>query len=119
MQCCDSINCLDKGMIRIPETELPRVVVVGGGFAGLNVIKGLKNLPLQVVLIDRNNFHQFLPLLYQVATSGKQPDNIVFPFRKLFKITGISFSKWQRQFGLTPGAIRYKQQRRQGYYQKI
>jgi NADH dehydrogenase len=60
------------------------VVVVGGGFAGLNLVKRLKNKPVQVVLIDKNNFHQFLPLLYQVATSGIEPDNIVFPFRKLF-----------------------------------
>jgi NADH dehydrogenase len=72
-------------MICVPETELPRIVVVGGGFAGLNFIKGLKNLPVQVVLIDKNNFHQFLPLLYQVATSGIEPDNIVFPYRKLFE----------------------------------
>jgi NADH dehydrogenase len=79
------MNCLDKGLICAAETELPRVVIVGGGFAGLNLIKGLKNLPVQVVLIDKNNFHQFLPLLYQVATSGIEPDNIVFPFRKLFE----------------------------------
>ncbi|MDD4227570.1 MAG: NAD(P)/FAD-dependent oxidoreductase [Mariniphaga sp.] len=85
MQCCDSLNCLEKGMICVPETELPRIVVVGGGFAGINFIKGLKNLPVQVVLIDKNNFHQFLPLLYQVATSGIEPDNIAFPYRKLFE----------------------------------
>ena len=85
MQCCEKMNCLDKGLICAAETELPRVVIVGGGFAGLNLIKGLKNLPVQVVLIDKNNFHQFLPLLYQVATSGIEPDNIVFPFRKLFE----------------------------------
>src|SRR5680860_958038 len=84
MQCCIDTNCYENGRICVPESELPRVVVVGGGFAGLNLIKKLKDLPVQVVLIDKNNFHQFLPLLYQVATCGIEPDSIVFPFRKLF-----------------------------------
>ncbi len=85
MQCCDDKNCFDQGRICVSESDFPTVVVVGGGFAGLNLIKTLKDLPVQVVLIDKNNFHQFLPLLYQVATSGIEPDSIVFPFRKLFK----------------------------------
>lgn len=71
--------------IRLPETDLPRVVVIGGGFAGLSFVKKLKNKEVQVVMIDRNNFHQFQPLLYQVATSGIVPDSIAFPFRKQFK----------------------------------
>ncbi|HZH86884.1 MAG TPA: NAD(P)/FAD-dependent oxidoreductase [Brumimicrobium sp.] len=71
--------------IRLPETDLPRVVVIGGGFAGLTFVKKLKNKDVQVVMIDRNNFHQFQPLLYQVATSGIVPDSIAFPFRKQFK----------------------------------
>ena len=71
--------------IRLPETELPRVVVLGGGFAGLSFVKKLKNKGFQVVMIDKNNFHQFQPLLYQVATSGIVPDSIAFPFRKQFK----------------------------------
>ena len=68
--------------ICFPETGQPRVVVVGGGFAGLALVDKLKNQPVQVVLIDKNNFHQFQPLFYQVATSGLEPDSIVFPFRK-------------------------------------
>lgn len=84
MQCCTNINCFEQGRICVPDTGQPRIVIVGGGFAGLNLVKGLKNLPVQVVLIDKNNFHQFMPLLYQVATSGIEPDSIVFPFRKLF-----------------------------------
>lgn len=84
MQCCVNINCFEQGRICVPDTDQPRIVIVGGGFAGLNLVKGLKNLPVQLVLIDKNNFHQFIPLLYQVATSGIEPDNIVFPFRKLF-----------------------------------
>lgn len=71
--------------IRIPETDLKRVVVIGGGFAGLNFVKKLKNKNVQVIVIDRNNFHQFQPLLYQVATSGIVPDSIAFPLRKQFK----------------------------------
>src|SRR5690554_6464442 len=71
--------------IRLPKTDLPRVLVIGGGFAGLSFVKKLKNKAVQVVMIDRNNFHQFQPLLYQVATSGIVPDSIAFPFRKQFK----------------------------------
>lgn len=71
--------------IRLPETDLPRIVVVGGGFAGLSFVKKFKNKAVQVVMIDKNNFHQFQPLLYQVATSGIVPDSIAFPFRKQFK----------------------------------
>jgi len=85
MQCCDKINCFEKGHICVPDSSVPRIVVVGGGFAGLNLVKALKNMPIQVVLIDKNNFHQFLPLLYQVDTSGTEPDSIVFPFRKIFE----------------------------------
>ncbi|MFA5575037.1 MAG: NAD(P)/FAD-dependent oxidoreductase [Brumimicrobium sp.] len=71
--------------IRVPETDLPRIVVIGGGFAGLALVKGLKNKDVQVIVLDRNNFHQFQPLLYQVATSGIVPDNIAFPLRKQFE----------------------------------
>jgi NADH dehydrogenase len=53
---------------RIPGS-LPRVVIVGGGFAGLNAAKGLSGASASVILLDRNNFHLFPPLLYQVATS--------------------------------------------------
>ncbi len=76
--------CFTGEKICIPETSLPRVVVVGGGFAGMSFIKQLKNKAFQIVLIDRNNFHMFQPLLYQVATCGIEPDNISFPLRKEF-----------------------------------
>ncbi len=76
--------CFTGEKICIPETKRPRVVVVGGGFAGMALVKRLKNKPVQVVLIDRNNFHMFQPLLYQVATCGIEPDNIAFPLRKQF-----------------------------------
>ncbi|NOX46965.1 MAG: NAD(P)/FAD-dependent oxidoreductase [Chlorobi bacterium] len=85
MKDCDQNNCYEKMRICVPDTTLPRVVVVGGGFAGLSFVKRLKNKPVQLILIDKGNHHQFLPLLYQVATSGIEPDSIVFPFRKLFR----------------------------------
>ncbi|MEQ9261875.1 MAG: NAD(P)/FAD-dependent oxidoreductase [Owenweeksia sp.] len=66
----------------LPSADAPRIVIIGGGFAGLALAKALKKTKAQVVLVDRHNFHQFQPLLYQVATSGLEPDSIVFPFRK-------------------------------------
>lgn len=70
--------------VDIPNVSLPRVVIVGGGFAGLRLARKLHNR-FQVVLIDRNNYHTFQPLLYQVATAGIEADSIVFPIRKIFK----------------------------------
>lgn len=71
--------------ICLPEAQLPRVAVIGAGFAGLNLIKRLRNKPVEIVLLDKNNFHQFQPLLYQVAIAGLEPDSIVTPIRKLFQ----------------------------------
>jgi NADH dehydrogenase len=62
-----------------------RVVIVGGGFAGMLCAKGLKKSPVDVTLIDRRNFHLFQPLLYQVATGGLSPANIASPLRSIFK----------------------------------
>jgi NADH dehydrogenase len=75
---------LDKNM-NISKTSFPRVVIIGGGFAGLAVVNGLQNQELQVVLIDKHNYHTFQPLLYQVATGGLEPDSIAFPLRKVIK----------------------------------
>lgn len=82
LESCNSVNCCHSEDICLPKTNQKRIVIIGGGFAGLELVKGLKNKNVQVILIDRNNFHQFQPLLYQVATSGLEPDSIVFPFRK-------------------------------------
>jgi len=71
--------------INIPESNQERIVIVGAGFAGLNLAKKLVNKPFQVVLIDQNNYHQFQPLLYQVAMSGLEPSSIAFPLRKAFQ----------------------------------
>jgi NADH:quinone reductase (non-electrogenic) len=79
---CSDTSCDSAASICLPEIKFPRIVIIGGGFAGLALVEGLKKQHVQVVLIDRNNFHQFQPLLYQVATSGLEPDSIAFPFRK-------------------------------------
>ncbi len=71
--------------VYIPESTYPRIVIVGVGFAGLEFAKRLRNKPFQVILVDENNFHQFPPLFYQVATSGLEPDSIAFSVRKLFR----------------------------------
>lgn len=70
---------------RIPEVEQSRVVIIGGGFAGLTFLKRLRKKNFQIVLIDQYNYHQFQPLYYQVATSGLEPSSISFPFRKIFQ----------------------------------
>jgi NADH dehydrogenase len=71
--------------MNIPIIDLPRVVIIGCGFAGLRLAKTLNDKRYQVVLLDRNNYHTFQPLLYQVASSGLEPDSIVYPVRKVFK----------------------------------
>lgn len=57
---------------------------MGGGFAGYELVNKLKGADYQIILVDKNNFYQFLPLIYQVATAGLEPSSILFPFRKLF-----------------------------------
>lgn len=69
----------------LPKTNKKRVVIVGGGFGGLQVARRLRKSDFQVVLIDRNNYHQFPPLIYQVASAGIEPSSISFPFRKIFQ----------------------------------
>lgn len=62
-----------------------RVVVIGGGFAGITVARGLHHAPVSIVLIDRQNYHLFQPLLYQVATGELEPSNIATPIRKIVR----------------------------------
>ncbi len=71
--------------MNIPKTSFPRIVIVGGGFAGISIAKGLKNKEVQVVLLDKHNYHTFQPLLYQVSTGGLEPDSIAYPIRKVLK----------------------------------
>src|SRR3569833_2385849 len=69
-----------------------RIVVVGGGFAGLNFAQNLYNSDhYDIILVDRNNYNYFTPLLYQVATSFLEPSSISYPFRKLFRGKNIQF----------------------------
>src|SRR4051812_26313008 len=62
-----------------------RVVIIGGGFGGLNAAIALRKVPVEVTLVDRRNFHLFQPLLYQVATGGLSPANIAAPLRAVLK----------------------------------
>ncbi len=70
--------------VKIPQTEQERILIIGGGFGGLQLVRNLKNAPYQVVMVDRHNYHTFQPLLYQVATGGLEPDSIGTPLRKIF-----------------------------------
>ena len=71
--------------MNIPKTSFPRVVIIGGGFAGVALAKKLSKQEVQVVLLDKNNYHTFQPLLYQVSTGGLEPDSIAYPIRKILK----------------------------------
>jgi NADH dehydrogenase len=70
--------------LNIPDTQKPRVVIIGAGFGGLNAATGLSDDKFQVVLFDKHNYHTFQPLLYQVASAGLQADSIAGPLRNLF-----------------------------------
>ncbi len=67
---------------RFSDTTLPSIVIIGGGFAGLALVKHLNNTPFRVTLIDRNNYHTFQPLLYQIASAGLTAENIAYPLRR-------------------------------------
>lgn len=71
--------------INIQRNQKKRVVIVGGGLGGLRLTEDLYGSGMQVVLIDKNNFHQFPPLIYQIASAGIDPSSISFPFRQIFR----------------------------------
>ena len=66
-------------------SKFPKIVIVGGGFGGIELAKRLKNKEVDILMLDRHNYHTFQPLLYQVATGGLEADSIAFPLRKIFK----------------------------------
>lgn len=70
----------------------PRVVIIGAGFGGINAARVLADQNVDVLLIDRNNYHGFWPLLYQVATAGLEPDSIAYPVRAIVRgFSNVSF----------------------------
>ncbi len=65
----------------MPTPARPRVVIIGGGFGGLDAARGLADAPVDITLVDRHNYHLFQPLLYQVATASLSPGDIASPIR--------------------------------------
>jgi NADH dehydrogenase len=68
-----------------PDSERPRVVIVGGGFGGLTAARALRRSDVDVTVIDENNHHTFQPLLYQVATATLNPSDITAPIRHVLR----------------------------------
>ncbi len=96
--------------------ELPTVVIVGCGFGGLNAARALRRAPVNVLLLDRNNYHLFQPLLYQVATAGLEPEEIARPVRailrkqknfdfRLVEVQSVDFA--QRRLETSAGPVAY------------
>jgi len=71
--------------MNIPAIDLPRIVVIGAGFAGLEFAKKIDTSRYQLVLLDKRNYHTFQPLLYQVSSAGLEPDSIAYPIRKVLR----------------------------------
>ena len=73
-------------------TRIPKIVIIGAGFGGLEMAKAFHKKPVEVLLIDRNNYHNFQPLMYQVATGALEPASIAYPVRRIFrKYKNVSF----------------------------
>jgi NADH dehydrogenase len=88
--------------LNIPDSQKMRILIAGGGFAGLKLATKLAKSKFQVVLIDKNNFHQFQPLFYQVATAGLEPSAISFPLRKIFQNSNNVFIRIAEITGIHP-----------------
>lgn len=78
-------NFVDMSSMNIPQSSNPRFVIIGGGFGGIALAKKLRDKEAQVVLLDKHNYHNFQPLLYQVSTGGLEPDSIAYPIRKVLQ----------------------------------
>jgi len=91
-----------EGLAKIEDAGLPRVVIVGGGFGGLALAQALADVPVQVVLLDKQNYHAFQPLLYQLATAGLEADSIVAPFRKILHSQKNLFFRLAEVQGVNP-----------------
>ncbi|MCJ7466108.1 MAG: NAD(P)/FAD-dependent oxidoreductase [Maribacter sp.] len=66
-------------------TNKPKIVIIGAGFGGIELAKALRKMPVEILLIDQNNYHNFQPLMYQVATGGLEPGSIAYPVRRIFR----------------------------------
>ncbi len=89
--------------LNIPKTSQKRIVIVGAGFAGLTLARKIsKHKNFQVVLVDKNNYHQFQPLFYQVAIAGLEPSSIVFPLRKAFQKSKNVFIRVTKVLNVRP-----------------
>ncbi|MEM6802893.1 MAG: FAD-dependent oxidoreductase [Bacteroidota bacterium] len=75
----------NSNYLSILKSEKERIVIVGAGFGGLELAKRLRGSDYQVVLLDKNNYHQFQPLFYQVAMAAIEPSSIIFPLRRIFR----------------------------------
>src|SRR5437764_11404292 len=107
----------DHGAAAEPRTtRRPTVVIVGAGFGGLRAARALRKAPVDVVLLDRHNYHLFQPLLYQVATAGLEPEQIAKPVRailrrqpnfefRMVEVTGVDFAT--RQVATDRGPVPY------------
>jgi NADH dehydrogenase len=100
------------------QSEAPRVVIVGAGFGGLWAARALAHRSFNVTLIDRNNYHTFLPLLYQVAAAELEPEEIIYPVRSILrplanvgflmaKVDGIDFERRVVETRVAPVAYDY------------
>jgi len=78
----------ERGAAGAPPDRRPSVVVIGAGFGGLRVARGLARLPVDVTVVDQNNYHLFVPLLYQVATAGLEAEEIAQPVRRILSGQG-------------------------------
>ena len=67
------------------KTNTPKIIIIGAGFGGLSLAKALKDQNADVLLMDQNNYHNFQPLMYQIATGGLEPDSIAYPIRRIFR----------------------------------
>lgn len=82
----------------LPVSNRPKLVILGGGFAGLKLAREMIKSEYQVILLDKNNYHQFQPLFYQVATAALEPSAISFPLRRVFHHTpNVSFRMAEAQ----------------------
>lgn len=92
-----------ENTLNIPKTEKPRVVIVGGGFGGVAIAKELvERKDFQIVLLDRQNYHTFQPLLYQVSTSSLEPESIAYPLRKIVKKGKNTFFRMANVLNVNP-----------------